>query len=626
MTLVVGTGMAGIVGAAGAGEVLVTSDITVSTIWTADNTYNLQQQIYVKNGATLTIQAGTIVASTTNIGGSLAVTAGSKIYVQGTQMKPVIMTSKRDVSTWTNGDPKTGTWNESCLEWGNLTIMGKAYIGSCWPGNTASPNANNVARMEGLLGSGPEVMYGGGDDDDNSGAINFLSLRYGGKVVAIADELNGLSLGGIGRGTDIHHVEIMNNVDDGIEIWGGTVNLKYISIWNIGDDSFDIDQGWRGKAQFGLIVQGFSRDYKQGGGVGDNCFETDGAEGSDYQPVTSACIYNFTAIGQPDDGDHATAWRDNARLQYRNCIFTDIGDEIVRFDDKGDHTCPTWGYGQSGHLPWSALWTTEANVYATVNAPANPAAFYKAQQVPGKLCEISDSVFYNNNSGGYVEADARGVFNAANNNVKDPANSPIMSITRHAKEVRGTKDMYRVIKLDPRPQYDGATSVKFADPKDGFFSSARYRGAFAPGNNWLRHWTASEAYGITQKDPWADLGHALAGVKGDPVLSGSGTFTAGNPVGFKLTNAAPSSTVFVTLGTSRWNAPLLGGILVPNYSTLGLLVLSTNANGELELSNLISHWPANYPSGQTFYIQMWIPDAAAAQGVAASNAISGTTP
>ena len=69
----------------------------------------------------------------------------------------------------------------------------------------------------------------------------------------------------------------MNNVDDGIEIWGGTVNIKYFNIWNIGDDSFDIDQGWRGKAQFILIVQGYSTNASQGSGVGDNCIETDGA-------------------------------------------------------------------------------------------------------------------------------------------------------------------------------------------------------------------------------------------------------------------------------------------------------------------------------------------------------------
>jgi hypothetical protein len=149
--------------------------------------------------------------------------------------------------------------------------------------------------MEGLVAAFPgdtKVLYGGGNDDDDSGSISYLSLRYGGKVVGLNNELNGLSLGGIGRNTDIHHVEIMNNVDDGIEIWGGTVNLKYFSIWNVGDDSLDIDQGWRGKAQFGLIVQGYSANAAQGSGVGDNCIEIDGAEQSDYQPVTTGTIYN----------------------------------------------------------------------------------------------------------------------------------------------------------------------------------------------------------------------------------------------------------------------------------------------------------------------------------------------
>ena len=168
--------------------------------------------------------------------------------------------------------------------------------------------------MEGLQPPAGSTIaqYGGGNDDDDSGTLDYVSIRYGGRVVGLNNELNGLSLGGIGRGTDIDFVEIMNNVDDGIEIWGGTVNLKHFSIWNIGDDSLDIDQGWRGKAQFGLIVQGYSLDANQGSGVGDNCIEMDGAEDSDYQPVTTASLYNMTVIGQPVDGDGATAWRDNA--------------------------------------------------------------------------------------------------------------------------------------------------------------------------------------------------------------------------------------------------------------------------------------------------------------------------
>ena len=232
-------------------EVLVDSNIATSTIWTNDKTYNLQDQIYVLPGATLVIEKGTVIASTTNLGGSLAVCNGAQIFIKGTASEPVIMTSKADVATWEGGDFRKGKWREGVNEWGNLTIMGDAYISEdATLGNVPVPSASNFATMEGLIAdfSGDtKILYGGGNDEDDSGSIKYLSLRYGGRVIGLNNELNGLSLGGIGRGTDISHIDIMNNVDDGIEIWGGTVNIKYFSIWNIGDDSFDIDQGWRGK-------------------------------------------------------------------------------------------------------------------------------------------------------------------------------------------------------------------------------------------------------------------------------------------------------------------------------------------------------------------------------------------
>src|SRR5262249_9018976 len=147
----------------------------------------------------------------------------------------------------------------------------------------------------------------------------------------------------------------------------GTVNIKYFNIWNIGDDCFDVDQGWRGKAQFGLLVQGYSTKVAQGSGTGDNMFETDGAEQSDWQPVTTAVVYNVTGIGQPgsaggtalDGSDHATAWRDNARVQYRNCIFMDVGDRLVSFDNVDGDGGAGYGFGTPATLSWAATWTTD---------------------------------------------------------------------------------------------------------------------------------------------------------------------------------------------------------------------------------------------------------------------------
>jgi hypothetical protein len=491
-------------GIAHAGEVMVTSDITTATTWTADNTYNLQDQIYVRNGATLTIEAGTVVASTTNLGGSLAVTRGSRIFVLGTKEKPVIMTSEADVATWTDG-PRTGLWREAQNEWGNLTIMGEAYVSeNAVAGNTPTCNPSNVADMEGLSNGPSTDRYGGGDDDDDSGTIKYLSLRYGGKRIALNNELNALSLGGVGRGTDIHHIDIMNNVDDGIEIWGGTVNLKYFNIWNVGDDSFDVDQGWRGKAQFGLLVQGYSTQAAQGSGTGDNVFETDGAEQSDYQPVTTAVIYNVTAIGQPVSGDHGTAWRDNARVQYRNCIFMDLGERLVSFDNvDGDGGA---GYGFGGTLSWASTWTTDYNaVPAHANDCLPRSTFYPAQ-TSGKLAEIKDSVFYNNlNGSAYTEAAARGVTpgNGTNNNVVEPGSSPIRCIIRGPNVSYLGLTMRPVIALDPRPANSAITSVAAA-PADGFFTPAQYRGAFQPDQSsleirpWICGWTASDAFGFVK--------------------------------------------------------------------------------------------------------------------------------
>lgn len=482
-------------GAATAAEVLVTEDIKTSTTWTANNVYNLQKQVYVLPGASLTIEAGTLVQSTADLGGSLAVCRGAKIFVNGTQNKPVIMTSSKD---------NLKTWHEGCNEWGNLTVLGNGlisashYSGQPVGNNTKEPTGLNVKQMEGLTAAtqnDPNVMYGGNDDNDDSGSIRYLSLRYGGKVIGLANELNGLSLGGVGRETEIDHIEIMNNVDDGIEIWGGTVNLKYVNIWNVGDDSLDVDEGWRGKAQFGLIVQGYSTDASQGSGVGDNCFEADGAEDSDAQPVTTSTIYNFTVIGQPIDGDHGTAWRDGARIQYRNCIFMDLGEQLVKNDNSdGDGGS---GYGYNGTLSWESIWTTPYTSKPTVNiGSADPEKLYTVQS-SGYLAEISDSVFYNNlYATAYNEAEARGVMNPSNNNVKATL-SPIQSLTRGDLVTKGGKKMLPVISINPCAANDAVSSAAAA-PNDGFFTPAKFRGGFSASDNWLKGWTAIDAYGMAE--------------------------------------------------------------------------------------------------------------------------------
>ena len=527
-----------VAGAASAAEVLVSQNISTSTTWTADNTYNLQTQIYVLPGATLTIQPGTVIASTTNLGGSLAICRGARIVANGTNDLPIIFTSKADVATWTAGNPKTGTARVAMNEWGNLTVMGRAYVGKYGNGaastNTAAPSAANFAQMEGLTGSSstdPNVIYGGGDDLDSSGTFSYVSLRYGGKVIGLGNELNGLSLGGIGKETVIDHIEIYNNVDDGIEIWGGTVNVQYFSIWNIGDDSLDIDQGWRGKAQFGLIVQGYSGNASQGSGTGDNILEIDGAEKSDAQPVTTGVVYNLTCIGQTGStgGDTAVEFRDNANLQVRNSIFMDVGEQVFRnINTDGEATGGQTGYGFNGTLTYAQRWSTPYNTYSSVNAFANPASAYQAQ-VDGNLIDVRDCVFYNNlNASAYTEANTYGVFTSGNNVnsgtlAANPADMPIAAITKGAAvNPNGSLIIRPVTSIDPRAAAAAVTSVGTA-PNDGFFEQAQFRGAFSSTGNWLCGWTAVDAYGINVAPPGGCVIAAPcpADLNGDGVVGGA---------------------------------------------------------------------------------------------------------
>ena len=447
--------------AANAQFVNVTSDITTSTTWTNTNVYVLKADIYISPGATLTIQPGTVIASELvtgqNTRAALIATKGARLIAIGSQTQPIIFTSKADYNTWTPTNPRGLHRPTATSEWGNLTLLGNAYISEdAVAGNVATPNAGNVAVMEGLIAAGPKdnrPLYGGGNDDDNSGTLSYVSIRYGGQLLGANVELNGLALGGVGRETIIDHIDLMNGLDDGIEIWGGPVNIKYVNIWNAGDDSLDIDQGWRGKIQFGFIVQGYCKaGATSGSGFSDNGIELDGAERADYQPVTTGVLYNLTVVGNPgtgngsNGGDHATAWRDNCNMQIRQSVFTGFGEAFIRSENPADGS---GGYGAFSTLGWASRWSTSFNYMlgssggAGPNAPASPINFYKAQ-TNGNLCEIKDSIVHNfpntalSNSGTFfgtlpagpmAEAAALNVFAAGNANVQATA-LPMVSLVR----------------------------------------------------------------------------------------------------------------------------------------------------------------------------------------------------
>ncbi|MFM7233588.1 MAG: hypothetical protein ACKOZM_03290 [Flavobacteriales bacterium] len=253
------------------GTVVVTSNISANTTWEAGTIYQLAGRITVTNGATLTIEAGTIIKGEAGTGANataLLIARGGKLNANGTATSPIIFTSVADEIDY--ADMAAGNFASPNLEstvnglWGGVIILGKAPI-------SASNDVGDVSevQIEGIPTSDPNGLYGGNVANDNSGTIRYISIRHGGANIGSGNEINGLTLGGVGNGTTIENVEIVGNQDDGIEWFGGTVNVSNAVVWNCGDDGIDTDQAWSGSLNNFVVV----------GAIGHS-FELDGPEGS----------------------------------------------------------------------------------------------------------------------------------------------------------------------------------------------------------------------------------------------------------------------------------------------------------------------------------------------------------
>ncbi|MEH6537053.1 MAG: hypothetical protein V7719_11705 [Psychroserpens sp.] len=269
--------------------ITVTGAITENTTWTNDNIYQLNQKVVVNNGATLTIEPGTIIKGTPGTGSlasALIIARDSKINAVGTATQPIIFTSTSDnISCGENAGTNLDE-NDRGL-WGGLIILGNAPCS--FSGNIIE------AQIEGIPADDTFGLYGGSDATDNSGVIQYLSIRHGGALIGEGNEINGLTLGGVGNGTVINNIEVVANVDDGIEFFGGTVNASNLLVWAQGDDALDIDQAYSGTINNAVVVLG---DFS------DHAFEIDGPEGS---ATGSFTIQNVTILGNTvtENGEYA---------------------------------------------------------------------------------------------------------------------------------------------------------------------------------------------------------------------------------------------------------------------------------------------------------------------------------
>ena len=245
--------------------VQVNGHITSNTTWTNDNIYILNKIVAVQDGATLTIEPGTIIKGspgTDSMASGLVIARGGKLMAEGTASEPIIFTSTSDNITIGQTMGTNLNQNDRGL-WGGLLILGKA------PGSFY--NDVTELEIEGIHSEYTWSLYGGTSPTDNSGVIKHVSIRHGGALVGEGNEINGLTLGCVGSGTTIDNVEVVANADDGIEFFGGTVNASNLLVWAQGDDAIDIDQAYSGTIDNVVVQQGNTSDH---------AFEIDGPEGS----------------------------------------------------------------------------------------------------------------------------------------------------------------------------------------------------------------------------------------------------------------------------------------------------------------------------------------------------------
>jgi hypothetical protein len=266
----------------------LTANITQNTTWTTGNVYVLGGRISVLSGVTLTIQPGVIIKGEAGTGANataLIIARGAKIMAEGTETQPIIFTSVADEIVAGQVESPNLDPDLNGL-WGGLLILGKAPI---------SADAESV-QIEGIPPSDPNGLYGGTDAADNSGILRYVSIRHGGANIGEGNEINGLTLGGVGSGTIIENIEIVSNQDDGVEWFGGSVNVMNLIVWNTGDDAVDTDQSWGGTLDNFIIVN-----------PGDECFELDGPEGTmeDGHVIKNGSVYAGAAEGLCDLDDNS---------------------------------------------------------------------------------------------------------------------------------------------------------------------------------------------------------------------------------------------------------------------------------------------------------------------------------
>jgi hypothetical protein len=426
----------------------ITGAITASTTWAANKKYILKGNIYVQAPAELTIEAGTVILGDKVTKGSLIVSRGAKIHAVGTAAKPIIFTSSAPKGFRNYGD------------WGGVVILGKA---------TNNQSANQ--QIEGISApTGDNGLYGGTTDDDNSGELQYARIEFAGIALSTDNELNGLTMGSVGSGTKIDHIQVSYSGDDSYEWFGGKVNTTYLIAYRGWDDEFDTDFGYSGYNQFLVSF----RDPNFADKSGSNGFESDNDGGGDTKtPQTAATFANVTFFGPymyagfkattPSDptlildpskvsanytrGAHI---RRNSALKVYNTVFAGANKDGVFFEQANAAAVFKGNY--IGRISGAALPTPTAN---TVAPTYDASTFATDNMIESPISKL----------------DLTGLFAGSTSNLWN-INTPSALLAPNS------------------PLLTGAVALPAFPAGFGFNTAVTYRGAFDATNNWASStWT-----------------------------------------------------------------------------------------------------------------------------------------
>ncbi len=466
-------------------------DLLANTILTCDKTYILDKKIYVPDGKVLTINPGTVIkgrfnAVAANVS-ALVVQRGGKIYASGTPDCQIVFTAEAD-----NLDGTYPIANKG--QWGGVVICGKASnnltLAANGPfqagvGDGKLCVANGLGTIEGFASSnsrdqfGVDLNTGSFDDNDNSGILKYISIRYSGAILVVGSEINGLTLGSVGRGTTIEHIEIVSCADDGIEFFGGTVNVKYYASLFGNDDMFDWDDGYTGKVQF---MFGLKTDNTTASLEADNGFEMDADDQkSNLLPRSHPIIYNVTMIGN----SKATLNSDNsglAAIEAKELTEGEIYNSVFA----------NWRYGLNLIKALGTRTGTSEAYHNWSNSTGNGSNSLK----------IKCNTFVNVTNGLALDKNATGGFGS-------PADITQFTVTDKNDVVSSVPGFDYTFLVNNTSnlvsdQYDAIPNPALSTtgcptpPVDGFYTPAAYRGAFDPnGKNWLSDWAYAAILGVT---------------------------------------------------------------------------------------------------------------------------------